>query len=301
MGKTRIIAETGAGQHGVATATVCALFGLECTVYMGALDCVRQKLNVLRMEALGAKVVPVEAGQKTLNDAVNEAMRDWAATSHTSHYMIGSAVGPHPFPTMVRDFQSVISRECREQFLEEIGKLPDKVFACTGGGSNAIGTFDAFVQDEGVEIYGVEADGDGKDLNSATLSKGSVGIVHGARSYLLQDETTGQVKATHSVSAGLDYPGVGPEHSYLKWTGRVKYVGITDDDALEGFKHLSRTEGVLAALETSHAVAATIEACKSSPRDMNIVCCMSGRGDKDMNTIEEWLRPQAGHAPGHPR
>jgi len=295
LGKRRMIAETGAGQHGVATATVCALFGLEGTVYMGALDTVRQKLNVLRMDALGTKVVPVEAGQKTLNDAVNEALRDWATTSHTSHYMIGSCVGPHPFPTMVRDFQSIISQECLKQCLLEMGRLPDKIFACTGGGSNAIGAFDAFVAEEGVQLVGVEAGGDGHDMNSATLSKGTVGIVHGARSYLLQDDETGQVRATHSISAGLDYPGVGPEHSYLKAMGRVQYLNVSDTTAMEAFQHLARTEGILAALESSHAVAAVMEACRTSPRDANLVCCMSGRGDKDMNTIEEWMHGHTAH------
>eukprot|EP01061_Rhynchopus_euleeides_P013772 TRINITY_DN23920_c0_g1_i2.p1 TRINITY_DN23920_c0_g1~~TRINITY_DN23920_c0_g1_i2.p1 ORF type:complete len:377 (+),score=168.45 TRINITY_DN23920_c0_g1_i2:119-1249(+) len=286
LGKTRIIAETGAGQHGVATATACALFEMDGTVYMGEKDTQRQRLNVLRIESMGAKVVPATSGNRTLNAAVNEAMRDWA-TNPESHYLIGSVVGPHPFPTIVRDFQSVISTEARQQFLDKVGRLPDSVVACVGGGSNCIGMFDAFVCDTGVELVGVEAGGSG-ELHSSTLSCGTVGWLHGARTQLLQTEE-GQIADTHSISAGLDYPGVGPEHSYLQDTGRARYIPCKDDLALEGFKILAKTEGVLPALESSHAVYMGIERAKELPADAHVIICVSGRGDKDMETIAKQL------------
>lgn len=287
LGKKRIIAETGAGQHGVATATVCAMMGLECVVYMGAVDCERQKLNVFRMKTLGAEVVPCTSGSATLKDAINEAMRDWVTNVRTTHYLIGSAVGPHPFPKIVRDFQSVIGREARAQMLEQAGKLPDVVVACVGGGSNAIGTFADFIDDEGVKLVGSEAGGSGLGegvLNSATLSLGTPGVLQGAMTYILQTEK-GQTAKTNSISAGLDYPGVGPEHAYLKDSGRAEYVAVTDDEALEGFKTLCQYEGIIPALETSHAVYTTLQIAKSLGKDKDVLVNLSGRGDKDMPTV----------------
>ncbi|KAJ3312700.1 tryptophan synthetase [Blyttiomyces sp. JEL0837] len=290
LGKKRIIAETGAGQHGVATATVCAKFGLECIIYMGAEDVRRQALNVFRIKLLGAKVVPVESGSRTLKDAINEAMRDWVTNVSTTHYLIGSAIGPHPFPTIVREFQSVIGRETREQLLSQIGKLPDYVVACVGGGSNAIGMFHPFINDAGVKILGVEAGGDGVETgrHSATLAAGKPGVLHGTRTYLLQDKD-GQIIETHSISAGLDYPGVGPEHAWLKDTNRATYVAATDAEALKGTRILSQTEGIIPALETAHAVWKAFELAKTLPADQNIVVCVSGRGDKDVKSIAEAL------------
>ena len=287
IGKPRIIAETGAGQHGVATATVCAKLGLDCTVYMGAVDCERQKLNVFRMNTLGAKVVPVHEGQATLKDAINEAMRDWVTNVRNTHYLIGSAVGPHPFPTIVRDFQSVMGKEIKWQMLEKAGKLPDVVVACVGGGSNAIGAFYPFVEDKGVELHGVEAAGHGIDKQEqhcATLTKGTPGVLQGALTYVIQEES-GQTLNTHSVSAGLDYPGVGPEHAHLKDIGRAKYLAVTDDEALEGFKEMCQYEGIIPALETSHAIYYAIQLAKTLPKDKDIVINMSGRGDKDMPQV----------------
>lgn len=287
IGKPRIIAETGAGQHGVATATVCAKLGLDCTVYMGAVDCERQKLNVFRMNTLGAKVVPVKEGQATLKDAINEAMRDWVTNVRDTHYLIGSAVGPHPFPTIVRDFQCVMGKEMRAQMLEKAGKLPDVVIACVGGGSNAIGAFHPFVEDRTVELHGVEAAGHGIDKDEqhcATLTKGTPGVLQGALTYVIQ-EKSGQTLNTHSVSAGLDYPGVGPEHAYLKDSGRALYTAVTDDEALEGFKMMCEYEGIIPALETSHAIYYAIQLAKTLPKDKDIVINMSGRGDKDMPQV----------------
>ncbi|KAL2918476.1 anthranilate synthase / indole-3-glycerol phosphate synthase [Polyrhizophydium stewartii] len=290
LGKRRIIAETGAGQHGVATATVCAKFGLECIIYMGAEDVRRQALNVFRIRLLGAKVVPVESGSKTLKDAINEAMRDWVTNVQTTHYLIGSAIGPHPFPTIVREFQSVIGRETREQMLALTGKLPDAVVACVGGGSNAIGMFHPFINDKSVRIYGVEAGGDGVETgrHSATLSAGRPGVLHGTRTYLMQDKD-GQIIETHSISAGLDYPGVGPEHAWLKDSGRANYIVATDADAMIGLRKLSQTEGILPALETAHAVAKAVEIAASMPKDSDLVICLSGRGDKDVVSVAESL------------
>ncbi|MCP8617983.1 tryptophan synthase subunit beta [Salirhabdus salicampi] len=290
MGKNKIVAETGAGQHGVATATVCALLNLECVIFMGAEDIKRQKLNVFRMELLGAKVVGVEQGSATLKDAVNEALRYWVANVDDTHYIIGSVLGPHPFPKMVRDFQSVIGKETKEQFKEFENRLPDAVVACIGGGSNAMGMFHPFVNDKEVEMYGVEAAGSGlnTDKHAASLTKGSVGVLHGAMMYLLQDEE-GQIQEAHSISAGLDYPGVGPEHSYLKEIDRVKYTSITDDEALEGFQLLCRTEGIIPALESSHAIAYAAKLAKEMSPDKSIVVCLSGRGDKDVETIKAAL------------
>eukprot|EP00986_Skeletonema_menzelii_P006612 scaffold2525_cov183-Skeletonema_menzelii.AAC.2 len=287
IGKPRIIAETGAGQHGVATATVCAKLGLDCTVYMGAVDCERQKLNVFRMNTLGAKVVPVKEGQATLKDAINEAMRDWVTNVRDTHYLIGSAVGPHPFPTIVRDFQSIMGTEMKAQMLEKAGKLPDVVVACVGGGSNAIGAFYPFVEDKTVELHGVEAAGHGIDKDTqhcATLTKGTPGVLQGAFTYVIQEES-GQTLNTHSVSAGLDYPGVGPEHAFLKDSGRAKYSAVTDDEALEGFKMMCEYEGIIPALETSHAIYYAIQLAKTLPKDKDIVINMSGRGDKDMPQV----------------
>ena len=286
MGKERIIAETGAGQHGVATATVCAMLGLQCVVYMGAEDIRRQALNVFRMRLLEAEVIAVESGTRTLKDAINEAIRDWVTNVETTHYLIGSAVGPHPYPMLVRDFQSVISREARAQVLEAEGRLPDYVVACVGGGSNAIGTFCEFIGDEEVALVGVEAGGEGVETghHSATLSAGRPGVLHGSMSYLLQDQH-GQVHETHSISAGLDYPGVGPEHSYLKDAHRAEYTSVTDSQALEGFHLLSRTEGIIPALEPSHAVYHVAELASSLPQDKIILMCLSGRGDKDVPTV----------------
>jgi len=290
MGKTRIIAETGAGQHGVATATACALFGLPCEIYMGAVDVERQALNVFRMRLLGAAVHAVPAGTATLKDAMNEALRDWVTNVRTTHYVIGSVAGPHPYPTLVRELQAVIGREARDQVQEAEGRLPDACVACVGGGSNAMGLFHAFVPDAGVKLFGVEAAGDGVETNrhAATLTKGRVGILHGARSYVLCDDE-GQIAEAHSISAGLDYPGVGPEHSHLKETGRAQYLSVTDDEALEGFKLLARTEGILPALETSHAIAALPAVVKKLPERSVLVVSLSGRGDKDMGTIAKRL------------
>eukprot|EP00985_Skeletonema_marinoi_P033411 scaffold41240_cov153-Skeletonema_marinoi.AAC.5 len=287
IGKPRIIAETGAGQHGVATATICAKLGLDCTVYMGAVDCERQKLNVFRMNTLGAKVVPVKEGQATLKDAINEAMRDWVTNVRDTHYLIGSAVGPHPFPTIVRDFQSIMGTEIKAQMLDKAGKLPDVVIACVGGGSNAIGAFYPFVEDKTVELHGVEAAGHGIDKEKqhcATLTKGTPGVLQGAMTYVIQEES-GQTLNTHSVSAGLDYPGVGPEHAFLKDSGRAKYLAVTDDEALEGFKMMCEYEGIIPALETSHAIYYAIQLAKTLPKDKDIVINMSGRGDKDMPQV----------------
>src|SRR5687768_5667027 len=288
MGKRRIIAETGAGQHGVATATVCARFGLDCTVYMGEEDIRRQALNVHRMRLLGAKVVPVSAGTRTLKDATSEAIRDWVTNVNDSYYIIGSVVGPAPYPRMVREFQSVIGKEAREQMMSAVGRLPCTVVACVGGGSNAMGIFHSFEPDEAVELIGVEAAGRGLDSNehSASLLKGRPGVLHGSLSYLLQD-AAGQVHPAHSISAGLDYPGVGPEHAFLKDSGRATYVAVTDTDALRGFALLSRLEGVIPALETAHAVAwIAAQAGRWSP-DQRVLLCVSGRGDKDVAQISQ--------------
>ncbi|HTA74524.1 MAG TPA: tryptophan synthase subunit beta [Gemmatimonadaceae bacterium] len=283
MGKTRIIAETGAGQHGVATATICARFGLQCVVYMGAEDMRRQELNVYRMRLMGASVVPVESGTRTLKDATTEAIRDWVTNVTDSHYIIGSVVGPAPYPRMVRHFQSVIGREAREQMLARTTRLPKTVVACVGGGSNAIGIFSGFVDDTQVDLVGVEAAGLGLDTghHSASLSCGTPGVLHGSLSYLLQD-AAGQVHPAHSISAGLDYPGVGPEHSYLKDSGRAEYVSITDDEAIKGFELLSKTEGVIPALETAHAVAWIAKSAGRWKADEAVLLCVSGRGDKDV-------------------
>ena len=286
MGKQRIIAETGAGQHGVATATVAALFDFDCDIYMGAEDVRRQNLNVFRMRLMGSRVVEVHSGSKTLKDALNEAMRDWMGSVETTHYIIGSVAGPHPFPMMVRDFQSMIGRETREQCLEKVGKLPDYVIACVGGGSNAAGIFYPFVNDAGVKLIGVEAGGRGGALgqHAATLSQGRPGVLHGALSYVLQDED-GQTADVHSVSAGLDYPGVGPEHSYWKDAGRVDYTSITDAEALEAFQVFAKTEGILPALETSHAIAQAMKLAPTLARDQIVVINLSGRGDKDCQEV----------------
>jgi tryptophan synthase beta chain len=288
MGKKRIIAETGAGQHGVATATVCARFGLECVVYMGDEDMRRQSLNVFRMRLMGATVVGVSSGTKTLKDATTEAIRDWVTNVNDTYYIIGSVVGPAPYPRMVRDFQSIIGREARAQMLERTGKLPRTVVACVGGGSNAMGTFHAFVADNDVELIGVEAAGEGLDSgrHSASLSRGRPGVLHGSLSYLLQDEH-GQVHPAHSISAGLDYPGVGPEHSYLKDTGRAQYVAVSDREALDGFQLLSRLEGIIPALETAHAVSWIAGQKGRWPRDESVLLCVSGRGDKDVAQVSE--------------
>mmetsp|Transcript_5160 Transcript_5160/g.16577 ORF Transcript_5160/g.16577 Transcript_5160/m.16577 type:complete len:484 (+) Transcript_5160:418-1869(+) len=288
IGKKRIIAETGAGQHGVATATACALLDLDCTVYMGEEDMRRQALNVFRMKILGATVTGVSSGTKTLKDAINEAMRDWVTNVRTTHYIIGSAIGPHPFPTIVRDFQSVIGRETKAQSLEQMGKLPDMVVACVGGGSNAIGMFHPFKDDKEVGILGVEAGGSGTDTDKhcATLSLGRPGVLHGTRTFLLQGDD-GQITETHSISAGLDYPGVGPEHAHFKATGRGNYVYCTDGEALEGLKLLSECEGIIPALETSHAVFKACEYAKTMDKDANIVINLSGRGDKDMESVAQ--------------
>jgi len=288
MGKRRIIAETGAGQHGVATATACALLGLECIVYMGEEDVHRQSMNVFRMKLLGAEVRPVLTGSRTLKDAINEAIRDWVTNVRTTYYLIGSVVGPHPYPMIVRDFQSIIGRETRRQMLRSYKRLPDFVVACVGGGSNAMGIFSAFLKDRAVRLIGVEAAGRGIETGEhcATLSVGSPGVLHGAKSYLLQDEH-GQVSPTHSISAGLDYPGVGPEHSFLKDSGRAEYVSVTDAQALEGFKLLSETEGIIPALESSHAVYYAAQMAAKLPKDRTIVVNLSGRGDKDLNIVAD--------------
>ena len=292
MGKRRIIAETGAGQHGVATATICARFGMECVVYMGAEDMQRQQLNVVRMRLLGATVVPVTTGTRTLKDATSEAIRDWVTTVNDTHYIIGSVVGPAPYPRMVRDFQSVIGREARAQFLARAGALPTTVVACVGGGSNAMGMFAGFVDDPAVQLVGVEAAGDGLDTgrHSASISMGTPGVLHGALSYLLQD-ANGQVHPAHSISAGLDYPGVGPEHSWLHDTGRATYVSITDTEALFGVALLSRLEGIIPALETAHAVAWVANEAGRWTGNDSVLICVSGRGDKDMATISQHELP----------
>ena len=289
MGKQRIIAETGAGQHGVATATAAAVAGLPCEVYMGSEDVERQSLNVFRMRLLGAKVIVVESGSRTLKDAINEALRDWVTNVATTFYVIGSVVGPHPYPTLVRDFQSIIGREAREQMREQTGGLPDVAMACVGGGSNAIGLFHAF-RDDPVRLIGVEAGGDGVQTgrHAATLVAGAPGVLHGAMSYLLQD-AQGQVKETHSISAGLDYPGVGPEHAFLKESGRAEYVAADDHTALEGFKLLARTEGILSALEPAHAIGYLHEMAPSLPRGSLVLVGLSGRGDKDVHVIAKAL------------
>ncbi len=290
MGKKRIIAETGAGQHGVASATAAAFFGLECVVYMGEVDTERQALNVARMKLLGAQVVPVKTGSRTLKDAINEALRDWVANVDTTHYLLGTVAGPHPFPTMVRDFHSVIGNEARQQMLELTGKLPDAVAACVGGGSNAIGIFHAFLDDPGVQLWGFEAAGDGVDtpFHAATLSKGVPGVLHGAKSYMLQDED-GQTMESHSISAGLDYPGVGPEHSWLKDLGRANYFGVTDAQAMDAMRLLSQTEGIIPAIETAHALAGVQKLVEVLPAGSSILINLSGRGDKDMETAGRYF------------
>jgi len=290
MGKTRVIAETGAGQHGVATATACALFGLDCVIYMGEEDTRRQALNVARMRMLGAEVVPVTTGSRTLKDAVNEAFRDWVATVESTHYCIGSVMGPHPYPVMVRDFQRVIGVEAREQVLAAAGRLPDAVIACVGGGSNAIGAFHAFIPDDGVRLIGCEAGGDGlaSGRHAATLAGGSAGVLHGMRTYLLQD-SDGQTLETHSVSAGLDYPGVGPEHAWLHDTGRASYRAITDAEAMDAFSLLCRTEGILPAIESAHALAGALQLGPGLGPDAVLLVNLSGRGDKDVDIAARWF------------
>ena len=286
MGKPRIIAETGAGQHGVASATVAARLGLKCVVYMGAVDIERQQINVYRMKLLGAEVVPVTSGSKTLKDALNEAMRDWVTNVADTFYIIGTVAGPHPYPMMVRDFNAVVGREARAQMLEQYGRLPDAITACVGGGSNAIGLFHEFLNDPGVRIVGAEAAGHGlaSGQHAASLAAGRPGVLHGNRTYVLCDDN-GQIAETHSISAGLDYPGVGPEHAFLKDAGRAEYVGVTDDEAMEAFHLLARSEGILAALESSHAVAQAMKLARELPRDALVLCNLSGRGDKDVHTI----------------
>ncbi|KAK7037939.1 tryptophan synthase [Favolaschia claudopus] len=290
IGKTRIIAETGAGQHGVATATVCAKFGMECIIYMGAEDVRRQALNVFRIEMLGGKVIPVHSGSCTLKDAVNEAFRDWVTNLSNTYYLVGSCIGPHPFPTIVRDYQKVIGEEIKQQLRDVRGKLPDAVVACVGGGSNAIGTFYDFIPDKSVRLIGVEAGGEGThgDRHSATLSMGQPGVLHGVRTYILQD-VAGQIVETHSISAGLDYPGVGPEHAWLKDSGRAEYTVATDEEALRGFRILTQQEGIIPALESSHAIWSGLELAKTMSADSDIVICLSGRGDKDVEQISELL------------
>jgi len=289
MGKKKVVAETGAGQHGVATATVCALLGLECIIFMGAEDIRRQKLNVFRMELLGAKVVGVTAGSGTLKDAVNEALRYWVTNVEDTHYILGSVVGPHPFPKIVRDFQSIIGKETKQQIIEKEGKLPDAIVACIGGGSNAMGMFYPFVDDD-VQLYGVEAAGEGMETgkHSAVLTDGNEGVLQGSLSYLLQDRE-GQIIGAHSISAGLDYPGVGPEHAYLKETGRVNYTFATDAEALDAFQLLSKSEGIIPALESSHAIAYAMKLAKEMNKEEVMVICLSGRGDKDVNQVSELL------------
>jgi tryptophan synthase beta chain len=292
MGKTRIIAETGAGQHGVATATVCARFGLPCVIYMGATDVVRQQPNVFRMKLLGAEVIPVESGARTLKDAMNEALRDWVANVHDTFYIIGTAAGPHPYPELVRDFQSVIGKETRDQLQKRTGRLPDLLVAAIGGGSNAIGLFHPFLDDPSVKMLGVEAAGHGLDKqHAASLAGGRPGILHGNKTYLLQDED-GQIAEAHSISAGLDYPGIGPEHSWLKESGRVDYTSVTDKEALDAFQLLCRTEGIIPALEPSHAIAAVTKVAPTMPEDSIIVANLCGRGDKDIFTVAEALGTQ---------
>jgi len=290
MGKPRVIAETGAGQHGVATATAAALFGLECVVYMGEVDVERQSLNVARMRLLGSEVIPVGSGSRTLKDAMNEAFRDWVTNVDTTHYVIGSVGGPAPFPGMVRDFASVIGTEARAQSLELLGRLPDAVLACVGGGSNAMGIFTAFIPDESVRLYGFEAAGEGIESgrHAATLTAGSPGVLHGARSYVLQDED-GQTRESHSISAGLDYPGVGPEHAMLKDSGRATYLPVTDAEAMDAFQLLCRTEGIIPAIESAHALAGARVVAKELGPDAILVINLSGRGDKDMDTAARWF------------
>ena len=290
MGKKRVIAETGAGQHGVATATACARFGLPCVVYMGEEDIRRQRLNVFNMQMMGAEVRPVTTGSRTLRDAINEALRDWMASVETTHYIIGSVVGPHPFPMMVRDFQSVIGKETRRQALDEIGKLPNEVVACVGGGSNSAGMFYPFIEDDEVQLTGVEPGGRGPEpgQHAATLCYGAKGVLHGSYSYVLQDED-GQTRDVHSVSAGLDYPGVGPEHSYWKDTGRVDYVNVSDEEALAAFQKLATLEGILPAVESAHAIARVLKTAGRRKPDEVIVICLSGRGDKDVNEVARLL------------
>ncbi len=289
MGKTRVIAETGAGQHGVATATVAALLGMECEIFMGELDCQRQKLNVYRMELLGAKVHHVKSGSMVLKDAVNEAMREWASRTEDTHYVLGSVMGPHPFPTIVRDFQAVISKEAREQILEKEGKLPDAVVACVGGGSNAIGAFFNFIPDESVKLIGCEAAGKGIDSGetAATVATGKLGVFHGMKSLFCQNEY-GQIDEVYSISAGLDYPGVGPEHAYLNSIGRAEYVPVTDDEAVDAFEYLSKTEGIIPAIESSHAVAYAKKLAPKMDKDEIMIICLSGRGDKDVAAIAKY-------------
>ena len=288
MGKKRVIAETGAGQHGVATATVAARFGMQCVVYMGSEDMKRQAINVYRMKLLGAEVMPVESGSKTLKDALNEAMRDWVTNVENTFYIIGTVAGPHPYPMLLRDFQSVIGRETREQIKEQEGRLPDALVACVGGGSNAMGLFYPFIGDKGVALYGVEAEGEGMQTgkHAATLCAGKPGVLHGNRTYLLETED-GQIVETHSISAGLDYPGVGPEHAYLKDSGRAHYVSITDKEALAAFHELTRTEGIMPALESSHALAYAKKLAPQLGKDKIIVINLSGRGDKDIHTVAD--------------
>ncbi len=290
MGKPRVIAETGAGQHGVATATAAALLGLECVIYMGELDMERQRLNVFRMRLLGAEVVPVRSGSRTLKDAINEALRDWVTNVRTTHYILGSVTGPHPFPKMVRYFQSVIGREAKQQILEREGRLPDFVVACVGGGSNAIGIFWEFLPYEQVKLIGVEAAGKGLETgeHAASLCAGTIGVLHGAKTFVLQDED-GQIRDTHSISAGLDYPGVGPEHAFLKATGRASYVAVTDDEALEAFELLARLEGILPALEPAHALAYAFKLARQLPKEAIILVNLSGRGDKDVEVVMKAL------------
>jgi tryptophan synthase beta chain len=291
MGKRRIIAETGAGQHGVASATAAALFGLDCVVYMGEVDTERQALNVARMRLLGAEVIPVTTGSRTLKDAINEALRDWVTNVHDTHYLLGTVAGPHPFPEMVRDFHSVIGNEARAQMISEFGGLPTAVAACVGGGSNAIGIFHAFLDDEDVRLFGFEAAGDGMDTprHAATLNYGKPGVLHGAKSYVLQDED-GQTVESHSISAGLDYPGVGPEHAWLKDLGRAEYQGISDAEAMDALRLLSRTEGIIPAIETAHALAGALKLGKTLPAGSTILINLSGRGDKDMETAAKYFK-----------
>src|SRR5690242_8657912 len=294
MGKSRIIAETGAGMHGVATATLCARFGLECIVYMGAVDVERQKLNVFRMNMLGAKVIPVQSGAKTLKDAMNEALRDWVTNVESTFYCIGTIPGPHPYPRMVRDFQSIIGRETREQLQAAEGRLPDSLIACIGGGSNAMGLFHPFLDDKDIEIYGVEAAGHGLEtgMHAASIAGGRPGVLHGNRTYLLMNED-GQINEAHSISAGLDYPGIGPEHSWLNDVGRVTFLSATDDEALHAFQLLSKLEGIIPALEPAHAIAKVLELAPQKPRDHLMVVNLSGRGDKDLDTVSHHLGNKA--------
>jgi tryptophan synthase beta chain len=294
MGKKRVIAETGAGMHGVATATLCARFNLECIVYMGSVDVERQKQNVFRMQMLGAKVVPVVSGSRTLKDAMNEALRDWVTNVENTFYCIGTVAGPHPYPMMVRDFQSIIGRETREQMLAAEGRLPDSLIACIGGGSNAMGLFHPFLDDRAIEIYGVEAAGHGltTGMHAASIAGGRPGVLHGNRTYLLMDDD-GQITEAHSISAGLDYPGVGPEHAWLNDLGRVTFLSATDDEALAAFQLLSKLEGIIPALEPAHAIAKVLELAPTKPRDHLMVVNLSGRGDKDLHSVAQYLESKA--------